>query len=339
MKRFLLKQDGNGGCEAVAEECEIPTPGAGEVLVKIEACSLNYRDLLMKSGLSASGGGGDVVPLSDGAGVIARVGEGVSEWRDGDSVALTFFRDWADGPFETRYHQAARGGSCDGVLAEYVTAPAHSVVQVPEHLTTLEASTLPCAALTAWHALMERRRSVQEGDTVLCLGTGGVSVFALQIAKAAGAKVIVTSSSDEKLVRAGELGADQAINYREHEAWDKQVRELTGGCGADFVIEVGGPGTLERSLKSVAAGGVISQIGVLTGFDPPQVSLFPLVTHNADINGIYVGSRSMFGRMNAFLSGHGIRPVIDEEYGFDDALKAYASLEGAGHCGKIVVKV
>lgn len=174
---------------------------------------------------------------------------------------------------------------------------------------------------------------------MLCLGTGGVSVFALQIAKAAGAKVIVTSSSDEKLDRAGELGVDETINYREHEAWDKQVKELTGGCGADFVIEVGGPGTLERSLKSVAAGGVISQIGVLTGFDPPQVSLFPLVTHNADINGIYVGSRSMFGRMNAFLSGHGIRPVIDEEYGFDDALKAYASLEGARHFGKIVVKV
>ncbi len=339
MKRFLLRQDSNGGCEAVAEECEIPAPGAGEVLVKIEACSLNYRDLLMKSGLSASGGGGDVVPLSDGAGVIAGIGEGVTEWKKGDSVALTFFRDWEDGAFDMKYHQAARGGSCDGVLAEFVTAPAHSVVQVPEQLTTLEASTLPCAALTAWHALMERSRSVQEGDTVLCLGTGGVSVFALQMAKAAGAKVIITSSSDDKLARAGELGADETINYREHVAWDKQVKELTGGRGADFVIEVGGPGTLERSLKSVAAGGVISQIGVLTGFDPPQVSLFPLVTHNADINGIYVGSRAMFGRMNAFLSGHGIRPVIDEEYSFDDALKAYASLEGAGHFGKIVVKV
>ncbi len=339
MKRFLLKRDGNSGCEAIAEECKTPTPSAGEVLVKIEACSLNYRDLLVKSGLSASGGGGDVVPLSDGAGVIAQVGEGVTKWQEGDGVALTFFRDWEDGPFETRYHQAARGGSCDGVLAEYVTAPAHSIVQVPKHLTTLEASTLPCAALTAWHALMERTRSVQKGDTVLCLGTGGVSVFALQIAKAAGAKVIITSSSDEKLSRAGELGVDETINYREHEAWDKQVRELTGGCGADYVIEVGGPGTLERSLNSVAAGGVIYQIGVLTGFDPPQVSLFPLVTHNADINGIYVGSRAMFGRMNAFLSGHDIHPVINEEYSFGDALKAYASMEASRHFGKIVVKV
>ena len=174
MKRFVLKQDGDGCGEIVSDKCTLPPPAAGEVEVRMEACSLNYRDLLMKSGLSASGGERDVVPLSDGAGIISALGEGVERLKVGDRVALTFFRDWEDGPFEMRYHTAARGGSCDGVLAESVLAPAHSVVKVPEYLTTVEAATLPCAALTAWHALMERGRPVEPGDTVLCLGTGGV---------------------------------------------------------------------------------------------------------------------------------------------------------------------
>jgi NADPH:quinone reductase-like Zn-dependent oxidoreductase len=305
----------------------------------MKACSLNYRDLLMKSGLSASGGGGDVVPLSDGAGIISALGEGVERLKVGDRVALTFFRDWEDGPFEMRYHTAARGGSCDGVLAESVLAPAHSVVKVPEYLTTAEAATLPCAALTAWHALMERSRPLEPGDTVLCLGTGGVSIFALQIAKAAGAKVLITSSSDEKLVRAEGLGADAGINYLKHVAWEKQVRELTDGRGVDRVIEVGGPGTIERSIDAVAVGGAISLIGVLTGFESPHLGLFPLVTHNADLSGIYVGSRAMFERMNSFLLQHKIRPVIDEEFVFQDSLKAYATMRDAGHFGKLVVTI
>ena len=227
----------------------------------------------------------------------------------------------------------------DGVLAETVVAPAHSLVKVPEHLTTVEAATLPCAALTAWHALMERSRPLKPGDTVLCLGTGGVSIFALQLAKAAGAKVLITSSSDEKLARAKELGADEGINYREHAAWEEQVKELTHGRGVDRVIEVGGPGTIERSIKAVAAGGAISLIGVLTGFEAPRLDLFPMVTHNADLSGIYVGSRAMFERMNAFLTEHKIHPVIDEEFAFEDSLEAYAALEAAGHFGKIVITV
>ncbi len=339
MKRYLIKPTGDGKSEFVTEDIAALPPGEGSVKVGVDACSLNYRDLLMKAGKSASGGDHPVVPLSDGAGVITEVGSGVSEWSVGDRVAMTFFRDWEDGRFDMKYHKAARGGSCDGVLAESVIAPAHSLVRVPDHLTTVEASTLPCAAVTAWHGLMERGRSLERGDTVLCLGTGGVSTFALQIAKAAGARVIVTSSSDDKLARARELGADEVINYREDSDWDKAVYRLTEGRGVDHVIEVGGPGTIERSMNSVAAGGSIALIGVLTGFDPPDTSLFPLVTRNVDLSGIYVGSRSMFERLNAFMAEHQLHPVIDQVVPFDEALSAYAALEEAGHLGKIVVKV
>jgi NADPH:quinone reductase-like Zn-dependent oxidoreductase len=337
MKRYVLQPKDGGTFAVESETTGDVSPGPGEVLVKIEAASLNYRDLLMQSGKSASSGGDPVVPLSDGAGTIEAVGEGVTPWEVGDRVALTFFRDWEDGRFEMQYHQAARGGSCDGVLAEKVVAPAHSLVRLPGYLSMDEAATLPCAGLTAWHGLMERSRPLEAGHTVLCLGTGGVSIFALQIAKAAGAKVILTSSSDEKLKRAQELGADGIVNYRENPDWDKAVYELTGGKGVDHVIEVGGPGTLPKSMNSVAAGGSIALIGVLTGFDAPDASLFPLVTRNVDLSGIYVGSRAMFERFNAFLSEHEIHPVISDTFAFDEAPAAYGKLEGAGHFGKVVI--
>lgn len=339
MRRWILKPSDGGPSEIALEETDPPAPGPGEVLVRMAAGSLNYRDLLMKSGKSASGGDGETVPLSDGAGTVAAVGEGVGTWSEGDRVALTFFRDWESGPFSMRYHKAARGGSCDGVLSEYVAAPAHSLVAVPEHLDLAEAATLPCAALTAWHALKERSRPVGEGDTVLCLGTGGVSIFALQLAKASGARVIVTSSSDEKLERARSLGADETINYRETPEWHEEVFARTGGEGASHVIEVGGPGTLERSMNSVAAGGAIALIGVLTGFDAPDASLFPLVARNVDLSGIYVGSRAMFERMDAFLEEHAIRPVIDRRFAFEEAPDAYRCLEEAGHFGKLVIGI
>lgn len=341
MKRFVLQPsvDSSISRGLLLEEVDEPIPGEGEVRVRMGAYSLNYRDLLMQSGKSASGGTDPVVPLSDGAGVIDRVGAGVADWNEGDRVALTFFRDWVDGPFNMAYHKAARGGSCDGVLSELVMAPARSLVRVPSHLDTLEAAALPCAAVTAWHALMERSRPLREGETVLCLGTGGVSIFALQIAKARGARVIVTSSSDEKLKRAKVLGADEAINYREHPDWDKVVFELTEKQGVDHVIEVGGPGTLERSMNSVGAGGSIALIGVLTGFDPPSASLFPLVARNVDLSGIYVGSRAMFERMNAFFEEHAIRPVIDAAFPFSETASAYEALEKAGHFGKIAISL
>lgn len=337
MQQYLLEPRPDGPSALTKRETGIPSPGEGEVAIRIRAASLNYRDLLVRSGKSASGGSGPVVPLSDGAGEIVATGSGVSEWSVGDRVAPTFFRDWIDGPFDMAYHGAARGGSCDGVLSEIIVAPAHSLVRIPEHFSFEEAATLPCAALTAWHALMERGRPLSAGETVLCLGTGGVSMFALQIARAAGARVIVTSRSDKKLARAKDLGADEVVNYAATPEWDRAVWDLTGKRGADRVIEVGGPGTIERSLNSVAAGGVVSLIGVLTGFAPAQANLFTLVKKNAELHGIYVGNRGMFVRMNAFLGAHRIRPVIDQVFPFADAASAYARLEGAEHLGKIVV--
>ncbi len=338
MNRYLLQKQESGELAPVCVEAADPEIGSGELLVRMKACSLNYRDLLMKSGKSASGGDGEVVPLSDGAGEVVAVGEGVIDYEVGDRVALTFFQDWEDGRFNMRYHKAARGGSCDGVLSELVGVPAHSVVKFPEYMTYAEAAALPCAAVTAWQGLMEREGRLSESETVLCLGTGGVSVFALQIAKAAGAKVIITSSSNDKLARAKELGADEGIHYRETPDWDREVHRITEKRGVDHVIEVGGPGTLEKSMNSVAAGGCISMIGVLTGFDAPETSLFPLVARAVNLNGIYVGSRAMFERMNAFLTEHQIRPVIDRSFSFSEAPAAYKYLESGSHFGKIVIE-
>ena len=337
MKQYLLEPRNDGPAELVLHEVEPAALSTGEVRVRIDASSLNYRDLLMKSGQSASGGTNTVVPLSDGAGVIVEIGPEVMEWKIGDSVALTFFRDWESGRFRMDYHAAARGGSCDGVLAETVVAPIHSLVRVPDYLTTREAATLPCAAVTAWHAMMERGQPVGAGDTILCLGTGGVSLFALQIANAVGARVVITSSSDEKLAAAAILGADETINYRATPDWDREVYARTGKRGVDGVIEVGGPGTLEKSMNSVAAGGFIAQIGVLTGFAPAEASLFPIVTKNADLRGIYVGSREMFERMLIFFEQHQIHPVIDSTFAFTEAAAAYSRLESATHSGKIVI--
>lgn len=339
MQHHLLEPRSGEPFALVLRNADEPAPGPGEVAVRIRATSLNYRDLLVRAGKSASGGSDPVVPLSDGAGEIVALGEGVADWQTGDRVAPTFFRDWISGPFEMSYHAAARGGSCDGVLSEVVIAPAHSLVAIPSTMGFAEAATLPCAALTAWHALMERGRPLLPGETVLCLGTGGVSIFALQIAKAAGARVIVTSSSHEKLARAREWGADETIHYHETPEWDREVMRITEKRGVDRVVEVGGPGTIERSMNSVAAGGIVSLIGVLTGFDPPKASLFTLVKKNADLQGIYVGNREMFVRMNTFLEQQSIRPVIDRTFPFAEVAAAYAHLEGASHFGKVVVEV
>ncbi|MEM7698752.1 MAG: NAD(P)-dependent alcohol dehydrogenase [Verrucomicrobiota bacterium] len=309
----------------------------GHVGILLQATSLNYRDLLVRDGKSASGGSGSIVPLSDGAGEIYAVGEGVTDWQKGDRVALTFFRDWEDGRFDMKYHKAARGGSCNGVLSQYTTAKPHELVRIPSHLDYEAAATLPCAGLTAWHALMERSRRFSEGDTLLCLGTGGVSLFGLQIAKAVGARVIITSSSDEKLERAKELGADEVINYRENPDWDKEVYQLTEKRGVDHVLEVGGPGTLEKSMNATGPGGSISMIGVLTGFDAPSASLFPIVSKNINLEGIYVGSRAMFERFVRFVEEHAIEPVIDRTFSFMEASDAYDYLESGAHFGKVVI--
>lgn len=312
-------------------------PGPQEVLVRIGAVSLNYRDHINLRNLAGRAVDGRIA-TSDGAGDIVAVGSGVTAWKPGDRVAGCFFQDWADGPFRMLSHRHDLGGTLDGMLAEYVTLPAESVVAVPEGYTDEEAATLPCAAVTAWSALM-RCGHLQPGQTVLTLGTGGVSIFALQLATAVGARVIVTSSSDEKLARAKALGAWATVNYRTTPDWDKEVWSLTDKRGVDHVIEVGGPGTLEKSLASVAPSGHLALIGVLTGFGPANTSLFPLVAKNARISGIYVGSRDDFENLNRFLDAHQIHPVIDHVFPFDQSPAAFDHLASGQHFGKVVVRV
>lgn len=335
MKQWVIQKYG-GPSGLVLVDAESPLPAAHEVLVRVRAVSLNYRDLL---NLRAARPGSiplPFVPCSDGAGEVVEVGSEVTLWKPGDRVAGIFFRDWTAGPFELAYHKCALGGSAPGMLASRVVLPEHALVRVPEHLSDAEAACLPCAGVTAWQALFTRG-GLQPGRTVLALGTGGVSIFALQLAKASGARVIITSSSDEKLARARELGAAETVNYRTTPDWDKEVWRLSGKRGIDHIMEVGGPGTLEKSLNCVAAGGQIALIGVLTGFGAPTGTLFPLTARNARMDGIYVGSRADFEALNAFLTGHRIHPVIDRIFPCEEAPAAYAYLESGSHFGKVVI--
>jgi NADPH:quinone reductase-like Zn-dependent oxidoreductase len=318
---------------------DLPTPALkpGEVRVRVRAVSLNYRDLIALRNLAGRKVAG-IVPLSDGAGEVAEIGEGVTRFKVGQKVAGCFFQGWIDGPFRMAYHKADLGGTIDGMLAEEVVLNEQGLVQVPDSLSFEEAACLPCAALTAWTALTSRGR-LQPGDSVLVLGTGGVSIFALQFAKALGAEVIVTSSSDEKLERARTMGASHTINYRTTPDWDAEVWKLTGKLGVDHVIEVGGPGTLEKSINSLKAGGQVALIGVLTGFGPTSASLFPLMARNARIEGIYVGPRVDFDSLIAHLVEHGTKPVIDRTFDFDQANEAFQHMESGSHFGKVVIRV
>jgi NADPH:quinone reductase-like Zn-dependent oxidoreductase len=300
------------------------------------AASLNYRDLLNQQDTASTQDG--LVPLSDGAGTVVAVGAGVTRWKVGDRVIPNFFPGWVDGPFNPAYlSNAFGGGATHGLLAQHVLVDESSLVQVPDYMGLDEAATLPCAGLTAWHALFERG-GIQAGDTVLVQGTGGVALFGLQLATAAGAKVIVTSSSDAKLARAKELGAWQTINYRSHPDWEKAALELTGGRGVDHILELGGPDTYDRSIAAIAPGGKIAQIGVLTGF-ASQPNILPLQFKNASINGICVGSAAQLQRLTQFMAQHQIHPVIDARFAFADAPKAYEKLAGASHFGKLVVTI
>lgn len=271
--------------------------------------------------------------MSDGAGVVAEVGPGVSGWKPGDRVVANFMRDWVSGPVTERALNSSLGGGIDGVMAERFVTRADSVVPIPAHLDFAEAATLPCAALTAWNALTAAGTTA--GDTVLTLGTGGVSVFALQLAGAMGATTIVTSSSDAKLEKARALGVTHAINYRTHPDWHEQVLKMTGGRGVDHVIETGGPGTLERSMQATAIGGTVSLIGVLADGTPPAMTLALL--RCLTVRGIYVGSAEMFAGMNRALAAADIHPVIDQRFAFDDAIDAYRAFEKQTHFGKVVI--
>ena len=319
-------------------ERETPKAGPGQVLVRMRAVSLNYRDLLVVGGLYARGGMPlPLIPVSDGAGDVVDVGAGVTRVGSGDRVVLTFFEDWHAGAFTERATASARGGTRQGVLAEYVVSPEDAMLPIPEHLSYEEAATLPCAALTAWNALTEITPTLP-GETVLALGTGGVSMFSLQLAKLAGARVILTSSSDEKLARARALGADETVNYKSNPDWEKTVRELTDGRGVDRVIEVGGPGTFQKSLASLRAGGRLALIGVLGGLTG-GVEVLPILLGCLHVDGVYVGSREMFERMNRAIALAKLRPVIDRTFPFAEAPAAYRHLQSGAHFGKVVIRV
>jgi len=336
MKAYHLNANAGTG-RLVLVDVRTPEPGNGEVRIRIEAASLNYRDLLI---LDRAGQGGfdGRVPLCDGAGVIDAIGSGVGQWKVGDRVAASYFRDWVSGPFKTSYIASALGSSTsDGMLAEYVVLPATALVSVPKHLTSIEAATLPCAGVTAWHGLITRA-GMDKGDTLLIQGTGGVALFGLQFAAALGTRAIVISSSHDKLARAKAFGASILINYRDTPDWDVAVMEATDGRGASHILELGGPGTYDRSIRSVASGGKIVQIGVLTGFGPTP-DLARLQWENADIIGVTVGSTEHFAAMNRFLTEQAIHPIIDRVYGFDEAPEAFARLRTGLHFGKVVVRL
>jgi len=336
MKLYRLTRHADGPRPTLTE-APLPEPGPHEVRVRIEAASLNYRDLLVLGGV-AQGAGDGRIPLSDAAGTVDAVGAQVRHLAVGDRVAASFFHDWTDGPFQARYMSSALGGSAtDGVLAEHVVLPETAWVRVPATLDAVEAATLPCAAVTAWHGLIARG-GLSAGDTLLVQGTGGVALFGLQFAAALGARVIVLSSSDDKLARARALGATDLVNYRTTPDWDAAVLDLTGGQGVSHVLELGGPQTYQRSLNVVGAGGRIAQIGVLTGFGP-QPNLARLQSMNADIIGVTVGSRAHFEDMLAFIAERRITPVIDRVFAFDAVNDAYAHLRAAHHVGKVVIRV
>jgi NADPH:quinone reductase-like Zn-dependent oxidoreductase len=336
MKRYELRE-ANGIESLKAAEAPTPKPGPGQALVRVRAVSLNYRDLLVVSGMYPGALPLPLVPTSDGAGEIVEVGPGVQRWKVGDRVAGTFFEAWGSGRLTEREMATARGGSTQGMLAEYVSSSADGLVRIPDHLSFEDAATLPCAALTAWHALFEVD-PLRPGETVLVLGTGGVSIFALQLAVMAGANVIVTSSSDEKLERARALGATTTVNYKKVPDWEAPVREATGGMGVDRVMEVGGPGTFQKSLAALRMGGRLSVIGILTGFTG-GVEVVPILVGSLHVDGIYVGSREMFESMNRAIARTKLSPVIDRVFAFAEAPAAYRYLSSATHFGKVVIRV
>ncbi len=315
-----------------------PTPAAGEVLIRFHAASLNYRDFMVVSGSYNPKMKLPAVPFSDGAGEIVAIGNGVTKWSVGDRVMPIFAQRWFDGDSseEKRRTSLGAGAQWDGVLREFGTFSEESVVAIPEHLSYEEAATLPCAALTSWNALAVSGR-VKAGDSVLTLGTGGVSVFAAQFAKMFGARVVATSGSGEKVERLKSMGFEEVVNYRERDDWDKAVLEIVGMPGVDHVVEVGGAGTLAKSINAVRIGGHVAMIGALTGaagFNPTTVFM-----KSIRLQGIFTGSRTMFEDMNKAITVNRLKPVIARVFEFDQAREALRHMESASHFGKIVVRI
>lgn len=333
MRRYQLAAAGEGFALELRQG-PTPEPGPGQVRVRVRACSLNYRDLLVRQGRYGRRTEG-LVPLSDGAGEVEAIGPGVQRVKPGDRVAGCFFQGWPQGPFTAPVMDTALGGARDGMLAEQVVLEEGGVVLLPPHLDWAEGACLPCAGLTAWNALVTRG-GLQPGATVLLQGTGGVSIFALQFAVALDARVILLSGSDAKLERGRALGAAQTINYRTIPDWEQEVWRLIERRGVDHIVEVGG--NLEKSLRCLAPGGHIAQVGVLGG-GSGAANLFPLAMKNARLDGIYVGSRAHFEVMIRFLTERQLHPVIDRTFPFAQATEAYDHLASGSHFGKVVIEI
>jgi NADPH:quinone reductase-like Zn-dependent oxidoreductase len=324
-------------------ELPMPQTAPGTVLIKVHAVSLNYRDLMVVKGLYNPKMALPRIPCSDGAGEIVAIGEGVTRVAVGDRVCGIFMQRWLDGGLTADKSKEALGGDVDGMLAEYVVLREDGVVRFPAHLTYEEAATLPCAGVTAWNALHhggDSARPVMAGDTVLIQGTGGVSIFALQFASLLGARVIGTSSSEEKLARAHSMGLAAGCNYRDRPEWSKWAVETTEGVGVDRIIEVGGAGTFGQSLRAASVGGMIAQIGVLSGGAVTEpLALVPILHKQLRVQGIYVGSRAMFEEMNVAIAKAALRPVVDRVFELGQACEAFLHMESGSHFGKIVIRV
>lgn len=335
MKAYELQQLGIDGLTLVNKP--EPTPGARQIVMKVQALSLNFRDLMVTKGTYNPRLKLPMTPFSDAAGEVVAVGGEVKGFKIGDRVAGTFFQNWTGGePTEAKGRTAKGAGDAPGMLAEYVLLEDTGVIHLPEHLSYEEGATLPCAGLTAWHAVVEKGQ-INAGDTLLVQGTGGVSIFAAQFAQMHGARVIATSSSDEKLSRLAGMGITDGINYKNNPDWDKAAKELNGGAGIDHIVEVGGAGTIERSLKAIRVGGMISVIGALSsgaGINPVLVLM-----KSVRLQGIFVGNREMFEAMNRAITLHKMRPVVDRIFPFEEAKQALQLMESGGHFGKIVIKL
>ncbi|HEX5380191.1 MAG TPA: NAD(P)-dependent alcohol dehydrogenase [Phenylobacterium sp.] len=333
MKVAALKAPG-GLDKIVIEDRAEPVAGPGQILVRVRASSLNFHDFAVVAGMIPTPDGR--IPMSDGAGDVVAVGEGVTAFKAGDQVVSTFFPNWPTGGPSLERLTGVPGDHADGFAAEYVAMPATAFTRLPKGWSLTQASTLPCAALTAWRALMVEAR-IKPGDVVLTQGTGGVSIFAVQLAKAAGATVISTSSSAQKLDRLKELGADHLINYKDQPEWGKAAAALTGGRGVDVVVEIGGPGTLNQSLHASRIGGHISLIGVLTGV-AGEVATAVAMSKNVAIKGVTVGSRQEQEEMIAAIEANGIRPVIDSTFPLERISEAFAHQISQRHFGKICLE-
>jgi NADPH:quinone reductase-like Zn-dependent oxidoreductase len=324
-------------------ELPMPQTAPGTVLIKVHAVSLNYRDLLMVKGLYNPKMALPRIPCSDGAGEIVAIGQGVTRFAMGDRVCSIFMQRWLDGALTADKSKAALGGDVDGMLTEYVVLHEDGVIRFPSHLTYEEAATLPCAGVTAWNALHyggDPARPVADGETVLIQGTGGVSIFALQFASLLGTRVIGTSSSEEKLARASSMGLAAGCNYRDRPEWWKWAVENTEGAGVDRIIEVGGAGTLGQSLRAARVGGMIAQIGVLSGGSVTDaLALTPILHKQLRVQGIYVGSRAMFEQMNEAITKAKLHPVVDRVFALEEAREAFQHMESGSHFGKIVIRV